>query len=82
MSGVISTHLSPILADLKAHNPITLFMRKKIIGTIREGSIFNVLQSLIFKIEIPELNIKKPPTIEISVNKSCVKNPDKSPAPR
>src|SRR5665648_226441 len=67
---------------LYAYNPMSLFIKKKITGTRREGSIFNVLQSLIFKIEIPELKIKKPPTIEISVNKSFFKNPDKSPAPK
>ena len=47
---------------------------KKIGGTRRDGSIFNVLQSLIFKIEIPELAIKIPPSKEISVSSSGVKN--------
>lgn len=36
-------------------------------GTSRHGSIFNVLQFLIPKIDNPELAMRKPPTIEISV---------------
>lgn len=52
------------------------------IGTSKDGSIFNVLQSLIFRMESPELSIRKPPTTEISVNNSEVKNPDKYPEKR
>ena len=36
-------------------------------GITREGSIFIVLQSLIFRIESPELAIRKPPTMDNSV---------------
>ena len=36
-------------------------------GTKSHGSMFSVLQFLIPKIERPELAIKKPPTMEISV---------------
>lgn len=52
------------------------FINDKIInhttGTNKHGSIFNVLQFLIPKIEIPELAMRKPPTIEISVIISAV----------
>ena len=41
-------------------------------GTKRHGSMFNVLQFLIPKIDNPELAIKKPPTTEISVIISAV----------
>ena len=48
------------------------------IGTNNAGSIFNVLQSFIFKILIPELAIKTPPIIESSVIKASEKKePDK-----
>lgn len=41
--------------------------------------MLSALQSLIFKIERPELNIRKPPTRDISVNKFSVKNPERQP---
>ena len=56
--------------------------RKKTMGTSREGSIFKVLQSRISKMPRPELAIKNPPTMEISVSNSCVRKGDKAPANR
>lgn len=48
-------------------------------GTSRHGSIFNVLQFLIPNIESPELAMRNPPTMEISVIMSAViKFPSKS----
>ena len=56
------------------HQKIILKITKKVGGTRSDGSIFSVLQSFIFKIEIPELAIKIPPRREISVSNSGVKN--------
>ena len=47
-------------------------------GISNDGSIFNVLQSLIFRMDSPEQKIMIPPTIESSTNKvSEKKEPDK-----
>lgn len=51
-------------------------------GTSKEGSIFKVLQSRISKIPRPELAIKNPPIMEISVSNSWVKKGDKASANR
>lgn len=41
-----------------------------------------VLQSLIFKMDRPELKIMIPPSTEISVSRSLVRNPLSAPAPK
>ena len=47
-------------------------------GIARDGSIFKALQSLIFKMPIPELAIKMPPTMHSSaIISSEKKEPDK-----
>lgn len=51
-------------------------------GIANDGSIFKVLQSFKFIIEIPELAIKIPPTIDISVRRLGLKNPERNPAQR
>ena len=48
-------------------------IKKKMIGTSRAGSIFSVLQSLIFRMDRPDAAIKNPPTIVISVIRESVR---------
>lgn len=62
--------------------PITFIRINHPAGTISDGSIFIVLQSLIFKIERPEVAIKTPPTIEISAISGSERNTESALAPR
>ena len=51
---------------------------KNSMGTRRQGSIFNVLNSFTFNMDNPELAMRNPPTIEISVIRSAlIKSPSR-----
>ena len=56
--------------------------RNQATGTRRQGSMFMVLNCLMFKMERPELAMRKPPMMEISVSSSWDKNGARNPAPR
>lgn len=57
---------------------INVFNIKNTIGTNSAGKIFNVLQSLIFRMDNPEQKIRIPPTMDNSTNKVSLKNdPDR-----
>ena len=51
-------------------------------GTSKAGKRFMVLQSRIFKMEMPDEKIKIPPKIEISVSSPPDRNSLSAPAPR
>lgn len=57
-------------------------IKKKAIGMSRDGSRFMVLNSLIFKMLIPEAAIRKPPTIDNSVINSAEMKLSRDPAKR
>lgn len=58
------------------------FIINHTIGTNNAGSIFSALQSLIFKMDSPELKIRNPPIRETSLSNSAVRKDDKYPERR
>ena len=62
------------------YSPINPFSTNQIGGTNNAGSIFSVLQSFSPRIPIPELAMRMPPMIEISVISSGERNGARNPA--
>ena len=52
------------------------------IGTSRDGSIFRVFISFMFRIDRPDAAIRKPPMMVISVIRGPVRNVCRKDAPR
>ena len=81
-SGVLNPFYPKTLIYKPDPLPSTFKSRNQTGGTKRDGSIFMVLQSLIFRIDRPEAAIRTPPTIEISAISGSDKKPDSTLAPR
>ncbi len=74
--------LCRVFLEVLLYKPMMPCSANQITGMSSAGSMLSVLQSLSPRMPMPELAIKIPPMIEISVKSSAERNGARKPAPR